>query len=60
MVRAAGFEPASLPSERTSASQIASQKSALPPELQKVVDAWPDLEPALRAAILAIVNAAGK
>jgi hypothetical protein len=41
-------------------SQIASQNSGLPAELQKVVDAWPDLSSAIRGAILAIVNAAKK
>jgi hypothetical protein len=41
-------------------SQIASQNSGLPAELQKVVDAWPDLGSVLRGAILAIVNTATK
>jgi len=41
-------------------SQIASQNSDLPAELQKVVDAWPDLGSSLRGAILAIVNTATK
>jgi hypothetical protein len=42
------------------ASQIASQKSDLPAELQRDVEAWQILGEALRAAIVAIVDAATK
>ena len=42
------------------ASQIASQNSSLPGELQRVVEAWPKLSAPLKAAILAIVDAATK
>jgi len=37
-------------------SQIASQRAGF--DLCKVINAWPDLPPALKAAILAIVNSA--
>ena len=41
-------------------SHAASQKSSLPAELQRVVEAWPKLTALFKAAILAIVDTTTK
>jgi len=61
MVRAAGLEPAHLPRENASDSQGDLQKPVpVCQDLSRVVTAWADLAPPLKAAILAIVQTATK
>jgi len=70
MERAKGFEPSAQSAQTPHSqgnpqpvnpgyTQIRAQISnPRPPDLEKVIDAWPSLPKALKAAILAIVNSA--
>jgi hypothetical protein len=60
MVRAAGFEPASIPREikglESIAAQLAAQLAQDGGELAELLAAWPNLPAPLRAAVMAIVR----
>jgi len=55
-----GLNLRTLPANYPLPSQIASQNSDLPADLQRVADAWPRLSKTLKDAILAIVAAVAK
>ena len=59
MVRGTGFEPSTLPLEQQPLIRQGTQGGTqmLPdPDLAKIVTAWPTLAPALKAAVLALIQ----
>jgi hypothetical protein len=58
---AVGFEhPTKTPENRLISLGGGAKSSALSIELQKLINRWPELPPAIRAGILAIVNSVEK
>jgi hypothetical protein len=69
-VAASGFEPLATSAEHQSAQSLAAsgktplaqtlaRKTAIDPELARVMDAWPELPARIRAAVLALIGTAG-
>ena len=44
---------------RPGVDAVAAPAAAMPADLARVVESWPDLPPAIRAGVLALVDAAG-